>query len=110
PDLIGPFIGIGTDAGGVGGTIGIPAAAMTGFWNTNLYRPVNNAVVPSGPASWLDDVGSPVDPYLDGLIVRTGDIQAVQVGGAVGDVIAATGNILQVTANADLTVPTGRFD
>lgn len=101
PQLIGPFIGIGGQGGGgSGGPIQVPANAMTAFWNGNTYRPVNYSVNTVGN-SFLDDVGSPVDPFLNGVVSRTGDIVNIQVGGAVGDVMAATGNIISVTANFD---------
>lgn len=111
PQLLGNFVGAGGQgAGEPGGPIPIPANAMTGFWNGALYRPINNSVGGSPPASWLDDVGSPVDPYLNGLIVRTGNVALVQVGGAVGDVIVPAGNITNVVANFDSMTPAGRFD
>jgi hypothetical protein len=114
PQLIGPFLGIGGQGGGgqggAGGPINLPQNAITGFWNGNLFRPVNNGVATVPPSSWLDDVGSPIDPYLNGLIVRAGDITLVQAGGAIGDVIADAGNIIQVRANADNITPQGRFD
>jgi hypothetical protein len=119
PRQIGPFLGIGNQAqgGGTGSPIPVNPAAINGFWNGATYRPVNdsnNAVA----SAYGDDVGMPVDPYLNGLIVRTGDIALVRVGGAVGDVIAAEsqqqdgvgGNIIQVTANANRVTPAGRFD
>lgn len=107
PQLIGPFLGLEDGAGGdVGGPIGIDGGALTGTWNGELFRPIADSVV-AGPNAYLDDVGSPVDPYLDGLIVRTGNITAVLVGGAVGDVIAASGEVVIVTANtAGLADPT----
>lgn len=109
PRLIGPFLGVGPGAGGVGEAIGLTQALYDADWNGALYRPINNGAAPAGGA-FLDDIGSPVDPYLNGLIVRTGDITRVRVGGAVGDVIAQNGNIITVTANADAITPFGRFD
>ena len=111
PQRIGPFLGIARGGSGdVGGPIGIPGGVMTAFWNGNLYRPINTSNSATPPSSWLDDVGSPVDPFLDGLMVRTGNITSVQVGGAVGDVIAGNGSVIQVTANFDNVTPAGRFD
>lgn len=110
PRRISPFLGIEEGTGGdVGDTIQIPGAVMTPHWNGELYRPTNDSDSRAGE-SYLDDVGSPVDPYLDGLIVRTGNITSVLVGGAVGDVIAQAGDIVTVRANADNTTPGGRFD
>ncbi|MFN0133516.1 MAG: beta strand repeat-containing protein [Phycisphaerales bacterium] len=108
PQLLGPFLGVGGQGGGMAGDpIPIPANTMTGFWNGGLYRPANNSV---GTNSWLDDVGSPVDPYLNGIIVRTGNVALVQVGGAIGDVIVPAGNLTNVVANFDMETPVGRFD
>lgn len=110
PRRISRFLGIEQGGGGeVGDPIGVPANVMTGQWNGELYRPTNISIGVGG-SSFLDDVGSPVDPYLDGLIVRNGDIPTVRVGGAVGDVIAASGNVISVTANFDRATPAGRFD
>jgi hypothetical protein len=109
PKLLGPFIGVevgDTTGGEVGGPIPVPANALQNR-ELGLYRPLNNSNI---GVAFLDDVGSPVDPYLNGLIVRDGDITLVQVGGAVGDVIAADGDIVQVFANFDRTTPAGRFD
>lgn len=111
PRRIGPFLGIGGEAGGGGNLapIELDPALIDDSWNGELYRPVNDATVEPGDA-FLDDLGSPVNPYLNGLIVRSGDINRVSVGGAVGDVIAQAGNIITVTADADGVTPQGRFD
>ncbi len=109
PRTIGPFVGItgGTGTGtGIFQPIGVPQGLVTGFWNGNLYRRLNDANTVSSSG---DDVGMPVDPYLDGLRVRTGGIASVSVGGAVGDVIATGGTILQVIANANNLTEAGRF-
>ncbi|QYU69991.1 hypothetical protein J4558_07710 [Leptolyngbya sp. 15MV] len=117
PQLIGPFVGIARGqggGGGGGGAAGTPIQLngdnITGFWNGALFRPVNNANVQVGTASWLDDVGSPVDPFLNGLRARAGDIQNVSVGGSIGDVIATSGVIVNVIANSDRVTAPGRFD
>lgn len=107
PSQLGPYLGIAQAAGGVGGTFGVPANNIDGNWNGELYRPVNNA---DDGTAYLDDVGSPLDPYLNGLIARTGDILSVLVGGAVGDVVAAAGDIIIVEANFDNVTPHNGFD
>jgi hypothetical protein len=99
PRLIGPFLGIGGD-GGEGAefapfTIEGP---LDNDVNGNLYRPVNDTNFAPGNA-YLTDVGSPVDPWLNGLIVRTGSVALVEVGGAVGDVMAIGGDVGLVHAN-----------
>ncbi|MEX2219546.1 MAG: hypothetical protein WD749_12405 [Phycisphaerales bacterium] len=98
PRRIGPFLGIDEgDATEVGDVIGVDGGALSPI--VGIFRPVNVSINTPGNA-FLDDIGSPVDPYLNGLMVRNGDITEVLVGGAVGDVIAADGNIIQVTAHA----------
>lgn len=108
PQQIGIFLGITGQGGGTaaGGPIIIPAASIAPAWNGGLYRPVNNADGNIPPGPWLDDVGSPVDPYLNGLMVRTGNLAFLTSNGAIGDVIvndatAGAGVIGQITANAD---------
>lgn len=110
PQLIGPFLGIvrGGSAD-VGGPIPLPGAAMTSFWTQGMYRPVTQSLFGIPPSSWLDDVGSPIDPYLNGVIVRSGDLASVDVGGAVGDVLVPSGTISNVVANADMVTPMGEF-
>lgn len=106
PKLIGPFLGIAAGAGGaVGGTIGI-GGTMEPNWGGATYRPVND--VAQGTI-YLDDIGSPVDPFLDGIIVRTDDLLAVQVSDEVGDVIVSQGNLIQLTANFGDDTPFGEF-
>ncbi len=109
PQLIGPFLGIGGTAGPNVQSIPLPNAVMTGFWAGGLYRAVNDDADGANHSA-LDDVGSPFDPYLNGIIVRTGGIQNVEVGGAVGDVMTPTGNVVRLTANFDSVTPAGRFD
>lgn len=110
PDLIGPFLGLAAGAGAaVGGAIGIDPASMGTEWNGNTFVPVNRGNFTAGDA-FLEDLGSPLDPYLNGLIARTGAITLVRVGGAVGDVIAQGAEVVEVIANFDRSTPAGRFD
>lgn len=123
PQLIGPYMdmakGLNTQ---VGGPLGVPGEIMhNGLWTGAAYRALNSTATGGATAS-AEDIGSPFDPYLNGIVVRTGDVQDVQVGGAVGDVIlqggtaagaggaGATGNLIRLTANFDRTTPNGRFD
>ncbi|MBN4052753.1 hypothetical protein JYU07_00565, partial [Roseiflexus sp. AH-315-K22] len=111
PTLIGPYLGIGDGGAGAGGTletpIALPAALLTN-WDGTLYRDTNNATF--GPTGSLDDVGSPVNPFLNGLIVRGGDLSTVRVAGEIGDVLATAGSIGLVVANADGLSNASRFD
>ncbi|HRJ49419.1 MAG TPA: hypothetical protein PKU91_02730, partial [Phycisphaerales bacterium] len=109
PRLIGPFLGIGGTAGPNVTSIPLDPAVMSPDWNGGLYRQINNDTIVSGE-SFLDDIGSPFDPYLNGIIVRNGSIQNVEVGGAIGDVIVPAGDVVRVTANFDRITPAGRFD
>lgn len=116
PKLIGPFYGLtGGAAGGSGlgaplATLVVPAAGSflaDPFWNGMVYRPIRDVGVAQ---SYLDDLGSPIDPFLNGMVVRGGNVSTVRVGGAVGDVIVQAGNIAEVSANFDGITPAGRFD
>lgn len=90
PALIGPFIGLDGD-------IALPT--LDGSWNGELYRPENDV---NFGAEYLDDLGGPFNPYLNGLIVRTGDVDQVLVGGAIGNVYATSGTLNVVTADNDM--------
>lgn len=109
PKLLGPFLGIAQGTGEIEGPIGIPGAAMTEAWNGAMFRAVNQSNFGRPPSSWLDDVGSPVDPYLNGVIVRTGGLLSVEVGGAIGDVLVPNGVLGNVIANVDMVTPPGEF-
>lgn len=112
PSEIGPFLGVQTGLNGaVAGAIGVDPQVIDGDWNGQTFRPTNNPNFDAGLA-FLDDVGSPVDGYLNGLIVRAGGIQLVEVSGGVGDVISqdAVNDIILVTANDDGVSADGSFD
>lgn len=105
PSLLGPRLGIsagfnqeigapiGVDQGGYGGRDG------GNRWNGDIFVPINTRAYAS--PGFLEDLGSPVDDTLNGLIVRAGDVQAVIARGAIGDVILQGGDLLSVTANRD---------
>lgn len=112
PKLIGPFLGLASGLNGtVGGALGIPAEPMDADWGSGIFRPTNNTVTDAG-AAFLDDIGAPFDPYLNGVVIRTGGVLDVQSNGAIGDVILqdAAGEISRVVANADGITPLGRFE
>lgn len=112
PDRIGPDLGVvGGLVADVGGALGIDQAAIDNDWNGELYRPTTVTATGGGTA-YLDDIGSPFDPFLNGLVVRTGNVQSIDVDGAVGDVILQ-GNgalLLNVNVNADGITRIGGFD
>lgn len=121
PQLIGPFMGVirGYQPQ-VGAPLGLGTDALTGAtWNGTLYRPIdaNNVAIRNSP-SWLDEVGSPVPAYVNGAIVRTGNILEVTVGRQMGDLImqglvatgqAPGGNIGTVNVNPQRVVGFNEF-
>lgn len=110
PKLIGPFLGIQQGPqGGANAPLGVPTDVIDADWGGGLYRRANELTIAAGQG-FLEDMGSPFDPYLNGLVVRTGDINDVNVGGAIGDVILQNGNVVRLTANFDRITPQGRFD
>jgi hypothetical protein len=108
PRLIGPFVGIG---GGGGRALTVPAAGflMDDDFNGALYRPVNSGTHEAGQA-FMDDIGGPVSPYINGAVARTGDILEITVAGSIGDVVALQGNIIALTANSDNIAAPGVFE
>ena len=65
-------------------------------------------IVPIG--SMGSGSGVPLDTWLNGVSVRTGDVNRVRVGGRVGDVYVGDGLINRVIANADHKVVPDGFD
>ena len=110
PRQIGPYIGIGGDFQGIGRAdqFQIPAGVIDEDWGGGLYRPVSNNAFPVGGA-FLTDVGSPMDPYLNGIFVRGGNLEQLRVGGGVGDVILSpTGVIEDMIVDAQIGTPAGQ--
>lgn len=117
--LIGPFLDIDSaSTTGTGGPILLSEPALNqgdgNDWLTSAptYRPVSftTGFAPGRPALSLEDVGSPIDPFLNGVIVRTGDLVNVTATGSIGDVMAPSGHIIRVTANSDGITPQGGFE
>lgn len=113
-DKLGPFLGVVVGAGGGGQGLDQPIPinelamsiqGVTGRFTGGLYVPIQG-----GGANTLESQGSPVDPYLDGVIVRAGDLQSVSVFGSVGDVIVPAGHLVSVVANSDNIVAQGAFE
>jgi hypothetical protein len=117
PDQIGPFRGIVADGSGVGGPLTVRPEAINveNFedWATEkILLPVNPREESDwdGTPKYLEDVGSPIDLYLNGVVVRQGDLFNVQVRGSVGDVLVESGHLINLVANSDGISPTGVFE
>ncbi|MCA9298560.1 MAG: hypothetical protein KDA28_05810, partial [Phycisphaerales bacterium] len=111
PQYIGPFLGIGNGLGGaVGGQLGIPGGVMNVNWNGQLYRPLEDRNYGAGQG-YLDDIGSPLDPYLNGAVIRTGDLQRAIIGGDLVNLVlqGAGAELVELIANDDLVTPEGEF-
>lgn len=113
PKLIGPYLGVaaGVD-NAVGGALGVVAGPqLDEDFNGGIYRPLLDDDFSDGNA-YFDDIGSPLDGYLNGLVVRDGNLVSVRVGGQVGDVILQGGEGIlgELVANTDRLTPFGGFD
>jgi hypothetical protein len=113
PQHIGPRLGLATSLkGAVGDALGAPRALFdTSLGDNRINRAINDATLQDG-SGYLDDVGGPFDGLLEGLVVRSGNVQQVRSKGAMGDVIlqGATATLGLVTANYDVTTAFGGFD
>ncbi|HYE62458.1 MAG TPA: hypothetical protein VD997_10710 [Phycisphaerales bacterium] len=113
PSLLGPYLGLATgNVNAVGGALGVgPAEAFYENWSGAIYHPINVDVFDDDNSA-LDDIGSPLDGYLNGLVVRTGNLEEAVIHGTVGDVILqdAAGELTSLNANADRITPVGRFE
>ncbi len=110
PLLFGPELGVQSGlSGDVGAPLGLSANTIHPLWNGNLYRPTTDA---DDTTAYLDDIGGVYDTFLDGLVVRTGNVAEVTVGKSVGDVILqGAGSVLtQLTVNSDQLTDPGEFD
>lgn len=114
PNNYGVYLGInGTLDQTVGGALGFASAA--GLLDndasaTRLYRPTTDDNFNAGNA-YLDDVGGVSDPYLNGLVVRNGNLFEVRAGGSIGDVLlqGAGATLVQLNANVDNISPLNTF-
>lgn len=111
PRLIGPFLNIANDLVQVsGGALGVPANLIgLGAWGGGIYEdPSDRAFAGNN----LDNLGSPFDPFLNGLVVRAGNVSSLVVSGSVGDVILQdpAGRLDGLIANADARTAFGTFD
>jgi len=102
PRLLGPILGVASGyQNEAGGALGLNPNSVNPNWNGALYPAINvrSSDVPGDMT--LSDIGGPFGPRLNGIVVRNGDVQRVNVAGAVGDVILQGGNLINLTANTD---------
>ncbi len=115
PRLLGPFAGIGQGAGpggpGTNAPFTLDDSLLDDDFNGELFRPLTDDNFDTGNA-YLDDIGSPFDPYINGLVVRAGSVQEVRVAGSTGDVILLGDDSILVLGsfNSDNLTGIGRFD
>src|SRR5205807_1050152 len=72
-----------------GGALGIPAVAGTTVsiqFGAGVFRPATDDDFTRFTA-FLDDIGSPIDGQLNGLVLRTGGLTEARIDGSVGDLI-----------------------
>ncbi|GAB5496721.1 MAG: hypothetical protein Phyf2KO_18010 [Phycisphaerales bacterium] len=111
PRQIGPELGINDSNNNNETSFVLDATFIEPDWNGQIFRPTTTSNNAAGNA-FLDDVGSPFDIYLNGIVVRTGGIQSVEVAGGVGDIISQdpTADINEIIVNEDGLTEDGDFD
>lgn len=111
PTQIGPELGINGSNNNNETSFALANLNLDGDWNGQVFRPTTDSNINAGNA-YLDDIGSPFDIFLNGLVVRTGGIGLVEVSGGVGDIISqdVNGVITRVEVNEDGVTADGEFD
>lgn len=102
----------------VGGPIGIPNGLINA-WQGGQNVPFVWDTADDADRT-LEDSGSPIDDILNGIVIRTGNVDLVSAMGSIGDVITqggnggngsqAVGRLVSVIANSDRVNTTGRFE
>mgnify|MGYP000417153034 CR=1 FL=1 len=123
PQSIAPFPGIdgagpnttvggpvGTSQGGNGQGAGGPLIDLAAYGG-GVYRPTQNETL-GGNSGFLDDLGSPLDGRLEGVIVRGGNVSRIAARGAVQNVILQGDNAIlgEVRVNSDAITPLDQFE
>lgn len=108
PPLLGPFLGIGTTSQAFNGVLGIDPSVLNSD-PTAVYTPITERAFGD---QRLDDWGAPFDAFLNGIVVRTGNVRNITASKNVGDVILQdpAGRVETVVANADGSTPPGGFE
>lgn len=108
PTSYGPLLGIApSEDTAVGGALGVSEESL------GIDDGIEEGFRPVGSLEniYLEDIGAPIDPYLNGLVVRSGDIGSVLVSGAIGHVVLQGGGTIQsVVADSDFIPGVGQID
>lgn len=94
----------------VGGALGINLASVSEAWNGTVFTPVGVRTAQVAQDETLEDLGAPFDGWLNGLVVRNGNVATINVVGSIGDVILQGGNLGTLRANSDAITVLGGFD
>ncbi len=111
PSQIGPELGINGNNNNQN-AFNLGAEQIDPDWAGEVFRPTTNSIAAGGDA-FLDDVGSPFDVFLNGIVIRAGGISdVIDVAGGIGDVISEdnTADINLIRANEDGITADGEFD
>ncbi|MEM9064384.1 MAG: hypothetical protein AAGB51_02720 [Planctomycetota bacterium] len=110
PSTLAPNLGVAAGLNdATGGALGVDPAALRVNFNGQIYRGLADNIF--GDNAYADEIGFPIDPYLNGLVARSGNVGSVRVAGSVGDVILqADGAFLfEVIADFDNSNAAGEF-
>ncbi|CAN5694485.1 hypothetical protein BH11PLA1_BH11PLA1_03240 [soil metagenome] len=109
----GTFLGLTTNGlqAGIGAPLGFAPGVLNGVGQGNqngggIFVPIS----PPDNTQTLEDIGAPFDGYLNGVVIRTGNVQLVQARDYLGDIILQSGGIItSVVANPNNIVGDGVY-
>ncbi|MBL8764678.1 MAG: hypothetical protein JNM07_10460 [Phycisphaerae bacterium] len=115
PKKIGPFLGLQFGPTQTNGApLGVNAGSINPANGGGALVPVSQRTSDYTGDVTLEDLGSPLNGYLNGIVIRTGALTLAEIGGAVGDIVLqggdATAFIQSLIVNRDGVTPVGRFD
>lgn len=94
PRLIGPFLGLATGSQGtVGNALGFDLGTLQNNAPAGIFRPITNNVYDNVNNDFLEDTGVPIDGFLNGVVVRSGEVNTIRAGRSIGDVITQSTDI-----------------